>query len=399
MRIAVCGEYYSSNLGDPIIVESMVYMTKQIYPNADIKIIDLDARNKIKNRKIKLQYNNINNKKNIIKKPVLLKSLKGLIKWIIKDKKRVKSYFKNELSNIDLLIIAGGQLLMNNNLNFPLRLNLLINQAEKNGIPVIFNSCGVQNYKKNSYGKYLISKTLNNKYVKVATTRDDIDMLRSYIKDNNKIVEKNVDVAVWCNKAYSIEKVDNSNVIGLGVIAHVAYEKYYERTTDKSYYITEEELYSFWMNIIELFNREGIEWKIFCNGSEQDYEFGYILLKRLGYSDTELNNKIVQRPTEPVELVKQISEFKTIISHRLHSHIVAFSLGIPIIGLIWDKKTLDFAEMIGIQENFINIKLSSPEEIYGKYKKIQENVFIDNSNIYRVKAMKYVEYMKKYIKK
>lgn len=394
MEIAVFGEYYSTNLGDPVILDSVIYMIRSIYKNANVKIIDMHGRDRII-----LANNNENNikKYNKIKKPLILKTSKTFVNWVFKDKRRLHEYFEKSLENTDLLIIAGGQLIMNNNLIFPLRLHELVKIANDKKIPIIFNSCGVQNYSKKNFGTKLLEQSLNYDNVKIVTTRDDLKMLKKYIKSEDKIVDKSIDAAVWCNKAYNIEKNKNSNIVGLGIISPNMYQVYYERTKDKKYYLTKHELKQFWMDLILKLDDEKVEWKVFCNGAKSDYDFGYEILKDLNLNDKEINNKLVKRPLEAKELVKQISEFNVIISQRLHSHIIAASLGIPSIGIVWDEKVFDFAKAIGVEKYFFNLNNTSVNEVYEAYKMYKCNDNILNPDLYRNEAILYIKKMKELI--
>jgi polysaccharide pyruvyl transferase WcaK-like protein len=53
------------------------------------------------------------------------------------------------------------------------------------------------------------------------------------------------------------------------------------------------------------------------------------------------------RPMVPEDLVKTIVRCEKIIAYRLHACIVATSLGVPAIGLAWDKKLSSYFESIG----------------------------------------------------
>ncbi|TLX69455.1 polysaccharide pyruvyl transferase family protein, partial [Pseudomonas nicosulfuronedens] len=48
------------------------------------------------------------------------------------------------------------------------------------------------------------------------------------------------------------------------------------------------------------------------------------------------------QPLTPSDLKSHISEADIVIAHRLHANIIAYSLGIPSIGLNWDSKVKSF---------------------------------------------------------
>jgi len=368
MKISVVGEYYSSNLGDPIIVDSLKYIIKKIDKRIEVNVVDLSARNTRVSSKSNQNIKRISICKNL-KSDLLtnVRSIRNITKWLYRDMKKIDLYFSQQFKDSNLIIIAGGQLIMNNNFIFPLRLHSVIKYARKNNVPVYFNACGVQRYNKKTLGVILLQKILNDKIVKKITTRDDIEMLKKYVTLHDKI-NVAIDSAIMCDAAYNIKKDQDSNILGLGVISADMYKRYYDRTKDDSYLVTEEELLLFWRNLINEINSKKIPWRIFTNGDAIDYDFANKLIRSIGL-DNRISDYIEKEPEEPEELLKTISQYSAIISHRLHSHIVAFSLGIPSIGLIWDKKTLDFGKQVNRKELFFNIKTTSVEEIIKKLEK------------------------------
>ena len=70
------------------------------------------------------------------------------------------------------------------------------------------------------------------------------------------------------------------------------------------------------------------------------------------------------RAVEPRELVAQISGFRAIVAHRLHASIIAYSLGIPSVGLVWDKKVRAFGIMTGRERFFIDPTAVTPDHVF-----------------------------------
>ena len=94
------------------------------------------------------------------------------------------------------------------------------------------------------------------------------------------------------------------------------------------------------------------------------------------------------------ELVSLISSFKGIITARLHSCIVAYSLDVPAIAISWTKKVADFFALIKQPDRAIDIENLNVNYImkvfeknmnreYDKtqYKKLKEEVTIGVSNM------------------
>src|SRR5690606_25962164 len=58
-----------------------------------------------------------------------------------------------------------------------------------------------------------------------------------------------------------------------------------------------------------------------------------------------------------------ISKFSVVIAARLHANIIAYSLDIPSIGLVWNDKLTFFGNKIGVPERFIPTEHLSAENI------------------------------------
>ena len=67
-------------------------------------------------------------------------------------------------------------------------------------------------------------------------------------------------------------------------------------------------------------------------------------------------------PKRPDELVAMIAGFKSIVSFRLHSHIIAAALDVPSIALVWDGKLRFYFEKIGHGERCMTVD-ADPDEV------------------------------------
>ena len=131
---------------------------------------------------------------------------------------------------------------------------------------------------------------------------------------------------------YGIEKIQGE-YIGLGVM-------FCENEDTKK--VTD-----FWVQMIRLLEQKNIKWKMFCNGAIEDYNYGCHVLEQMNLNVSEY---ICDYPKTPEELVRQISGFSSLISFRLHSHIIATSLDIPAVSLVWDKKVRFFYQHLKHEE-------------------------------------------------
>lgn len=359
-KITLCGEYYNSNFGDGIIVDSSKYILEQINEDYIVDIMDFSCRKNYATGCNKLNYKNTDGYRRLIKLAFKIKgvtSILNLIKWFLKSRKVYYKYYNEKLKNTDILIFSGGHILVNNSLSYPLRLFLINKIALKNKIKIIFNSCGSEKTK-SFIGRLILNKVLNSESVKVISVRDNIENIEFLSGEKIKILKdvyESNDPAVLISKAYNIEKKE-SNTIGLGVISHLAYVNSYSRNRN-NYLIGEEELLNKWIGIIKELDKRGYNYRIFSNGGYHDNAMAYRLQKML-------NNTIdVFIPKTPYELVHEISKYKGIIAHRLHANIIAYSLKVPSVGLVWDTKLIEFGKKTGRSKFYINLKQENVNSI------------------------------------
>lgn len=319
-KILIVGEIYSDNLGDAVLCEIVKKIVEEnIY--CDIELCDLSGREYYK------EYFDYNWYEKIIKKIALvffklnLINL-GKINVLFKDR-----YYKQFDKDYDLVIFAGGQMFMD---YFVFPLEKLIKFFKKRNIPVIFHACGAKKIKNRNLEKRL-EKILLLNIVKSISIRDDIDLVNTkYLMRSNRKAIKTFDTALCTNEYFDFNK-GNKRCIGLGVM-----------NCDK---FKNKEQIIFWIKLIDELDKRKIKWQLFCNGSEADYK----MLKNIVNRKNLNKDQYLIRPKTAQDLVNIISNFDKIISFRLHSHIIASSIGIPTIGISWEKKVNQFFHNLGLE--------------------------------------------------
>ena len=101
-------------------------------------------------------------------------------------------------------------------------------------------------------------------------------------------------------------------------------------------------------------------------------------------------------PTSPEELVRTVSGFRGIITSRLHSCIVAYSLGVPFVAISWNNKLQYFAGNTGCPERIITRETLEPGKIIAAFDSALETGY-DNGIKQQMKESA-VEYIGEYFK-
>lgn len=257
---------------------------------------------------------------------------------------RNNSYYLNEMEGADGIILAIGMLKYKTQ-DFSYFFEMINNIAKRKKIPVLMSAMSIASKDKNDWRFYQVVRAINNPAVKMITTRDGkygIDALKRDYNLNSKIVVDYVgDPALWIPQCYGIKK-QSTNKIGIGLVRKSIYHDY-------GHDITDEQLLEFYIRLIQRLEQSEDEWVLFCNGIDADYLLGIELLNQLGLG----KDKLLKKPENAETLINDISNFRVIFGARLHACITAVSLGIPVVGLLWDEKLKYFSKTMKIEKYFI----------------------------------------------
>lgn len=249
----------------------------------------------------------------------------------------------------DLIIFDGGGLIKFRQEEFHIYVPALLECAEQSGIPVFFNSVGVEGYDASDERCRRLAQTLNYECVKGITVRDDFDTLRdNYLgaeRVRSVVMSAVTDPAIFTPQVYGIQKEKQSNTIGLGIVRYRIFEDYGLSQ------ITREFQLAMWQGIIQELEARGYRWKLFVNGLRSDYDFALEILEHIGRAQEA--DLLVPRPLHSSELVEAIASFRGVIACRMHANIIAYALEIPSIGLVWNDKMVFWGERIGYPQRFI----------------------------------------------
>ena len=261
------------------------------------------------------------------------------------------------LSAADLIIFDGGGVLKFKQEKYYYYVSQILECAQKNNIPVYFCGVGVESYDESDNRCQALKKSLRYSCVKGISVRDDLGTLKAcYLNGLGTPCHSVCDPAVYSKSVYGISKNPDSNVIGLGIIRQRIFSEYGFPQVTREFQL------EMWCSLIQELEHRGYEWKIFSTGLKSDIDFSLEVLDALGRKK-ELDRYMVPRPTEGRELASTIASFQGIVACRMHANIIAYSLGIPSIGLIWNNKLTFWGEKIGYPERFLTAEHFNATEI------------------------------------
>ena len=272
----------------------------------------------------------------LIKKPELAWHLIWFMNPNNKD--RLLAYYYEKIKGSDLIVFAGGGIIeCSSNHDYFHHIDLITRIAEELDIPVVFNAVGRVIDENHMFGWNIMKTALNRSCVKSISCRDGSDWINENIFNNREFAREVPCCAVCAAKVFGVFK-KNSNVIGIGIIRGNIFASYGKN-------FSEENLLSLYSDIICKLIKRGYEVKLFTNGYSGDIAFGNKLLDSLEKIYVKIE---FLEPAQNAEmLVEQISRFKGIITARLHSCIVAYSLDIPMVAISWTNKVRNFMTLVG----------------------------------------------------
>lgn len=261
------------------------------------------------------------------------------------------------ISAADLIVFDGGGIIKFKREKFYFYIAHILEKAQERNIPVYFSGVGVEGYDETDERCQMLKKALRYPCVKGISVRDDLDTLKTcYLEGLDTPCYQVCDPAVYTQTVYDISKSADSNIIGLGIVRHRIFE-------DHDFpQITREFQLDMWCSLIRELESRGYGWKLFVNGLKSDFDFALEVLDAMGKS-AEKDRYLVPRPTESRELVETIASFRGVVACRMHANIIAYSLGIPSVGLVWNDKLTFWGKSIGYPERFLTTEHFTAKEI------------------------------------
>lgn len=327
MKILLVGEFYSDNLGDPLLCQTVEKLILREYPDARIIPFDLTGRvseTEYYQPKTSLFWDWVTKQ---VYDRFLYYRRAAILRAFDKDKLRALRvwYRLKELKKqhrFDLVIFAGGSLFMD---YFAGMINLILRQFAFGRAKVLFHACGMSTLDEDAI--YLLRQVLASRKVVSISLRDSYERFTELFTTKAKVI-KTYDTALNCSRLYE-GAGEKKTPLGIGLI---------DRCYDQQ------------LSLIRYFLNRDIRWKAFTNGSPYDWEYAAKLLTDAGIPENALDQYLEKRPVTVQELIDTVTGYEKIIAFRMHCQIVAASFGVPSFGFAWDTKVTEFYEKLGFPQ-------------------------------------------------
>ncbi|MGN0978385.1 MAG: polysaccharide pyruvyl transferase family protein [Faecousia sp.] len=346
MKILLIGEYYSENLGDPLLCQSVERILKEQYPEAEIIPFDLSGRTGSTEYYepkphpaaawIEKQFSD----------RYLYYRRAAILRAYEQDKDRCLRVWDSlgELlrgHRFDLAVFAGGSLFMD---YFAGVIHLVLRRLALTRTKILFHACGMSTLDED--GVYLLRQVLCSRQVVSISLRDSYERFTELFPVKAR-VRQTCDTALNCSRWFP-KAAQRRAEFGIGMI---------DRCYDQQ------------LRLIKSCMASGRSWMAFTNGSPYDQKYAENLLTDAGIPAEKLGQYLAARPRTTEDLIRTVTGFDKIIAFRMHSQIAAASFGIPSFGIAWDGKLTEFYRKLGFPQGCTEEvpDFSQIEEVLAQY--------------------------------
>ena len=356
MKITIANVKFSANLGDGLLSECLEFgLGKNSDASFEIANCDLagrteycvdDATSSVRNRYLTI----LNSTPWFLRRIVLRGGLALKCKsW--------RKHYDICVGDAEAIVIGGGNLLTDVDLNFPTKISLLLNLVNKKNKPVYFYGIGVGGIW-SKRGLKLMRIALKESDIRAVFVRD-VQSLHNFEEHFGNVVNARPvvvrDPGLIASSVYSIQQSDTHRGVGICLIGPDAIS--YHSAVD----VTKHYLLNWYEQLCLQLMSHNISVDLFTNGGEEDVvfasEFSRYIFEKQGL---HIN---VHSFKNPYELARYISSFDTIVAFRMHALICAYSFGSKIIAFKWDPKVESLMESLGLDCQLLDIHCDSTADV------------------------------------
>ncbi|MEM9015191.1 MAG: polysaccharide pyruvyl transferase family protein [Pseudomonadota bacterium] len=363
MKIVLVNVRYSPNLGDGVIAECLEDGLKTRLPGAQVIHCDLAGRKSYGGGRRSFRSFAM---RVLPALPNALRSrLAGVgLEYLVR--RRLLPHYAAQMDDADAVIFGGGQLLADADLNFPMKIAGAAAQARQQKTPIAIFAVGVG--RRWSYeGANLFKEAFGGYELFLASVRDPLSAKRwrrHFAGAGITSPGQCVDPGLLAQKTYGDSARPEAGpgsrpTIGLCITNPKTLNAHSDQPEDGDPFAADHFL-AIATSLIE----KDFAVRIFTNGAPDDERIAndcYAGLVKKGYGEDRVS--LAPQSLTPAELVRVITLCNAVVSHRLHTHIVAFSYQIPIIGLSLNMKLDQFFEMSGRSEFLLRETQFNPDVV------------------------------------
>ncbi|MGR3378852.1 polysaccharide pyruvyl transferase family protein [Salipiger abyssi] len=271
--------------------------------------------------------------------PAPLRQLAVRLPLAVHSRRKWQPHYETGLSGAQAVAIGGGNLLSDQDLNFPTKLALALRCARAGDLPAAFYACGMAGHWTRE-GDRRLRRAIAEHAPAAVFLRDAASKARW---DSRFASEAGCDAVVvrdpglMARDLYGpVQKTAGKGPrIGLGLMSHVAIRYHAEAR------IGSDELMRWYVDLARALLARGARVVAFNNGAPEDVATANALAPQMGALGVEM-----VRPQVPADLSAIVGGCDAIVAYRMHAVIAAYSHAVPALALSWDDKLDAFMDSV-----------------------------------------------------
>ncbi len=339
MIVGALNVKYSPNLGDGLLAECLEAELAANGPDIRTVAIDLAGRT--------AYGDGMRHRRAVLS---LLEAAPGGLRQVgvgmalgLTVQRKLRPRWRELLRGVDALVLGGGNLLADADLNFPMKIEGALSEAAAAGIPLGIYGIGVSD-NWSPKGQALFERAMTMARPIHVAVRDP---LSKAIWDR-RLGPVGVPWAQVCPDPAVLaaihfpaaQKAPSSPRVGLGITNPIALRYHAADVT-----VRDEEMAAWMGELVQAMAAKGWNVVLFTNGSPEDRDYLAKIAPRL--QAVAGNASVAPGFSQPGELAAFISGLDLVMAHRMHACIAAYAYAKPHIGFAWDTKLQSFFDSVG----------------------------------------------------
>ncbi|MGX5668567.1 polysaccharide pyruvyl transferase family protein [Rhizobium daejeonense] len=356
MKILVFNVKYSENLGDGILAQC-IENALTMEAGTQVETIDLAGRTGFGTTHQHRQY-----AIHVLHAlPSFARSL--AVTFILRPKlEKLEKEWSRKLASVDAVVLGGGNLFQDDDLNFPLKIGTLLDCVRRSGKPLAIYAVGVgEDWSAKAHELFGVIRQTDLVHLSVRDGKALENWNKHFQEGPSPVIvpDPGLLAARFLEREEELDRTGGK--VGICVTDPVILMRHAGRRSTDICFRTAAE----YRDLIRLLVRQGYSVRLFTNGAREDQRFAekilddedMILYRTTGVID------LIERPQVPEDIIDILRSLSVIVAHRLHACIAAYSLGVPHVGLGWDSKVASFFRSVGREAYFASGKTATPAHV------------------------------------
>ena len=337
MIIGALNVKYSANLGDGLLAECLEGELRACGPDIQTLALDLAGRTDygdgLRGRRAVLSL------LDATPQPLRGHAVGALLDLTVRH--RLRPRWREALRGVDSVVLGGGNLLADADLNFPIKIEGALAEAAAARLPVGVFGVGVSD-NWSARGEALFRRALANSRLTHVAVRD----ARSKAIWDRRLGPAGVPSAQVCRDPAVLAashyppgpKRPGAPRVGLGLTSPLAI-RYHASGPQPG----DRDLTRWTADLTAAMTAKGWEVVLFTNGSSEDRDY----LQSAAAELRAAGGAVAPSFSRPRDLAEFVSGCDLVLAHRMHASIAAYAYATPHLGFAWDEKLQRFFDSVG----------------------------------------------------